>query len=323
MDRNTKSEVAPRGVPPSRKTLGWVLGWGLVLAVIAWFVWGDTVGRQLRAAMKDREAYCRKEKLGPFLDKADPGYKQKQVQTDCDLLQIKPLDPLATEEGRYAHSFKLPPPHDQPKDVYRWWMTGEGYFKALCEAEAGEWIFRTVGNVESVVQLRSFPKYSASGLSIMIVSEDISDNRFYEGSAGLLTSLPRYSFVEALDKRPNPDTPSKTFIKLVLIERQTDTRTYREATEAGRYSEARSRFGLIQRGIDRKNAIEHGIRGAELLVVDRQTLEVLGFSRRFRRYTIDRPHENSMSAQSCPGEKAESQFVKAVLRPNQLSKEEN
>ena len=36
--------------------------------------------------------------------------KLKPNDTACDILKLTPADPLATEEGRFAHSIKIPNP---------------------------------------------------------------------------------------------------------------------------------------------------------------------------------------------------------------------
>ena len=197
-------------------------------------------------------------------------------------------------------------------------MAGEAYFKALCAAEAGEWIFRTVENVESVVQLRSFPKYSPGGLGSLIVSEKI-------GSLPVKSLLvpPAYKFVEIPEIRERADLPSGIFIRYVPASRITPIRTEYETAEAERYATARSRYGLVQRGINRRDDIEHGIRGAELLIVDRQKNEVLGMSRDFLRYTFKQASSNSLTIHGCerPGHEKFLAFAKSVLKPIQTKLE--
>src|SRR5512147_1589890 len=60
---------------------------------------------------------------------------------------------VATPEGRFAHSIKVPNP--VPKDSgYRRGMSSEEYFQHLCRREAGEFIYRTVDNVEGFYFMR-------------------------------------------------------------------------------------------------------------------------------------------------------------------------
>ena len=113
-----------------------------------------TVGQQFRDIMAEIDAQCRKDKIGPYLDPNDPEYIRKKYVTDCDILKIKPADPLATEEGRFAYSIKLPAPHGKSKVQYSTGMSAEIYFKELCEQEAGEWVFRTVDGVEGIKIMR-------------------------------------------------------------------------------------------------------------------------------------------------------------------------
>ena len=133
----------------------------------------ETVGQKFRKVLADIELWCKENKVGPYLDPSDPEYNDKRRATDCNILRLQPRDwrevkmvkldsqpypvPehwLATPEGRFAHSIKLPPPHDKPRDVYRPGMSGGEYFQALCKAEAGDFVFKTVENVEGIVRLR-------------------------------------------------------------------------------------------------------------------------------------------------------------------------
>ena len=117
---------------------------GLVLVMVTGCAAGlfkeDTVGERFDKAMKKLAERCAK----------DP---PKQGVTDCDPLKLKPADPLATEEGRFAHSIKLPNP--VPEDSgYKLGMTSQEYFEHLCKTEAGEFIFKTAENVEGIMQMR-------------------------------------------------------------------------------------------------------------------------------------------------------------------------
>ena len=140
----------------------WVWGLAVLLAVL--FVldrqgYGSiiyTPGDRFRAAMKEREAECKKH--GPKSDFAKAGnldeLRKWQVQeTRCELLKVAIDDWQATPEARFAQAIKIPNP--VPEDSgYRWWMRPRDYFKHLCENEAGEFIFKTVDNVEGVMQIR-------------------------------------------------------------------------------------------------------------------------------------------------------------------------
>jgi len=117
---------------------------GLVLVMFtgcaASFFKEETVAERFDKAMKKLAARCAKE-------------PPKPGDTTCDPLKLKPADPLATEEGRFAHSLTIPNP--VPVDSgYRPGMTTKEYFDHLCKTEAGEFIFKTVEHVEGIMQMR-------------------------------------------------------------------------------------------------------------------------------------------------------------------------
>ena len=100
----------------------------------------ETPGQRFDREMKVFAENCAKAKLKPN-------------DTACDILKLKPADPLATEEGRFAHSIKIPNP--VPEDSgYKPGMTPEQYFDHLCKTEAGEFIYKTVENVEGLYKMR-------------------------------------------------------------------------------------------------------------------------------------------------------------------------
>ena len=109
----------------------------------SWSAWGEsTVGQQFRDIMTEIDAKCRKERLGPYLEQSEAPGSRKRTDGSCDILKIKPADPLATEEGRFAYSIKLPSPHDKPKVEYKNGMSAETYFRELCEKAEGDCVFK-------------------------------------------------------------------------------------------------------------------------------------------------------------------------------------
>src|SRR5262245_29955755 len=82
----------------------------------------ETVAERFDRAMKTLADQC-------------ANHPPKRGNTECDPLKLKPADPMATEEGRFAHSVKIPNP--VPEDSgYKPGMTPEEYFAHLCKAEA-------------------------------------------------------------------------------------------------------------------------------------------------------------------------------------------
>ena len=117
---------------------------GLVLVMVtgcaASFFKEETVAERFDKGMKKLAERCAKE-------------PPKRGDTTCEPLKLKPADPLATEEGRFAHSIKIPNP--LPKDSgYKPGMSTKEYFEHLCKNEAGEFIFKTIENVEGIMQMR-------------------------------------------------------------------------------------------------------------------------------------------------------------------------
>jgi hypothetical protein len=129
-------------------TTGWtrrllVLSLGTVLitgCAAGLSVKNKTPGQRFDREMKVFAENCAKAKLKPN-------------DTACDILKLKPADPLAMEEGRFAHSIKVPNPIPE-NNGYKPGMTPEQYFDHLSKTEAGEFIYKTVENVEGLYQMR-------------------------------------------------------------------------------------------------------------------------------------------------------------------------
>ena len=127
---------------------GVVLGLTLVMVTgcaAGTFTKDETPGQRFDREMKVFAGNCAKVKLKPN-------------DRSCDRLKLKPADPLATEEGRFAHSIKIPNPV-LADSGYKPGMTPEQYFDHLCKTEAGEFIYKTVENVEGISMMR--PRESA------------------------------------------------------------------------------------------------------------------------------------------------------------------
>ena len=131
----------------TRKDGGMKTRWGSVLLVSccagvlsACMSFAETPGERFQKVMREMADHCQSKKL---------------IATDsrCILPKMQPADPFATEEGRFAHSIKIPNP--VPADSgYKPSMTPEQYFEHLCKTEAGEFIFKTVEHVEGIYQIR-------------------------------------------------------------------------------------------------------------------------------------------------------------------------
>ena len=247
----------------------------LVLCVAALCVSGcasaRTPGEQFRKIMADLDKECRKDHLGPY-QTSPPGNGVRD--SSCDILFLKPQDPLATPEGRFAHSIQLPPPYDKLKEVYRPGMNSDEYFKALCEAEAGEFIFKTVENVETIFDLRPRVPIQNYEYQHLFVMEDP-----YGYVAGEAQYSP-YLYVE-------PDR-YKYYERYVMSDGDIKVQRFfgyngrkRETLKSTIVDKRAAKYGFTWRRISRPNDRELGIAGGELLVLNLETAELLGFRRGF------------------------------------------
>ncbi len=281
---------------------------------------GETVGETFRKVMAQIDANCRERKLGPY----EPEPRKTGVRNaSCDILFLKPEDPLSTPEGRFAHALKLPAPHDVPKDVLRPGMTGEEYFKALCEAEAGEWVFRTVGGVKGIRQLRPYSKanyYSLMGAyyAAEILVADLAAH--VENPAGYLiaSDVKRWPTYQYLEIPVGGDSKASLFKRLFK-----DTSVLPGPPSYGiNHIESvspQSKYGYAWRSIERIHARENGVLGAELILLDVDTSEVLAFRRHFYRLRFDSTYRSSreMFANICKNKKFDSSFafITRVIQP--------
>jgi hypothetical protein len=288
----------------------WVWGLAVLLAVLfALDHYGYrsliyTPGDRFRAAMKEREAECKKHGPRPAfrgLDANSDELREWQVREHrCALLRATIDDWQATAEGRFAHAIKIPNP--VPEDSgYRWWMRPRDYFKHLCENEAGEFIFKTVDDVEGIMQIRpretgiADADSKGSKYRHLYAMEDpyghwegevaepaydlVRPTRYayFELPAGSI-QLPEWkrstAHLSQFDKPKPNDTIERYFGytgRLSSLEKQFDTKR-------------RARYGFTWRGIKRPHDREMGIAGGELIVLDLETNEVLAVRRGYALY---------------------------------------
>ncbi|MEQ1792787.1 MAG: hypothetical protein ABL970_01240 [Nitrospira sp.] len=245
------------------------VGVSLILVLIAGcasspFTRNESPGQRFERAMKEYAEKCAKAKLKPN-------------DTACDILKLKPADPLATEEDRFAHSIKIPNP--LPEDSgYRPGMTPEQYFDHLCKTEAGEFIYKTVENVEGLYMMRPRKEATDDELSHLYALED-PYGHVTEGSGGdareLLVRRGAYVFLE---ERTAGQRGSSTYSRYVAVYEGNRKTLKQEDT-----TEIRSQYGYAWRGIPRPHDRELGIAGGELIVLDIQNGEVLAVRRGFIR----------------------------------------
>jgi len=249
-----------------------------------------TPGEQFRQIMADIDKQCRKQHRGPYeTERPANGIHY----SDCDILLLKPYDALATPEGRFAHSIQLPSPYDKAKDIYKPGMSSAEYFKALCEAEAGEFIFKTVDNVDRVFDLRPRRLVRNYEYQHLFVMED--PYGYVDGEA---RSAP-YKYVQPERYRYyERATASGTKAERFFGYNGRDLETM--ATEIIDHRTAR--YGFTWRSISRPQDRELGIAGGELLVIDLDTNDLLGFRRGFVKTDVSAENRgaNWEFAPACP-----------------------
>ena len=292
---------------------------GLLIAGCAASVFqkDETPGQHFDRMMTEFADNCAKTKLKPN-------------DTACDILKLKPADPLAREEGRFAHSIKIPNP--VPEDSgYKPEMTPQEYFDHLCKTEAGEFIYKTVENVEGLYMMR--PRKEATDYELehlyaledpygqVLTESELSQDEYVQPAMG------KYVFLET---PLNIGSAHEKFKRYYRDEGAHPNRQYQTAINGQsifvpyivaetNVSTIKSRYGFTWRGISRPHDRELGIAGGELIVLDLNSQEVVAVRRGFIRSGWMKNLTGIwwLTGRTCPapGAKREHLFVKEVLRP--------
>lgn len=284
---------------------------------------GETPGERFRKAIEREAEYCATHKIKP-------------ANRRCDITKLQPADPLATEEGRFAHSIKIPNP--VPEDSgYKSGMTSQGYFDHLCKTEAGEFIYKTVENVEGVYQMRPRSAVTYEGNHLYAL-EDPYGGPYGSNQPEIWFVGPyRYRFFESSDLMRRQPDGLKEFIHpsyYRVPSKDSEVARYfghdgnNQQTMQKEYDPVRrSIYGYTWRGISRPNDRELGVVGSELIVLDLRTDEVLGIHRGYARFDIDKSVAGTAAMQwwqRCPtgpnmGGGARLAFILKVLTPTSSS----
>ena len=281
---------------------------------------GETPGERFDKAMKKKAEYCATHKIDP-------------ANRRCDILKLKPADPLATEEGRFAHSIKIPDP--VPEDSgYKPGMTPEQYFEHLCKTEAGEFIHKTVENVDGLFQMRNRDNPTDYELQHLYAMEDP-----YGHSVGVRNSpeeyfiqpaIGKYQFLETRLARASKTNKEAKYRRYYRDEHAHPGRQYQTAMNGHgvfvpyivaetEVSDLKSQYGYTWRGIARPHDRELGIAGGEIIILDLQANDVVAVRRGFVRSGFVRNLSGVwwLTAQKCSKEslKTDVQFINQVLNP--------
>lgn len=222
----------------------------------------ETPGERFRKAMEKIRLSCEGRKLAPG-------------EMCGEVAKLKPADPLATEEGRFAHSIKIPNP--LPEDSgYKPSMTSQEYFDHLCKTEAGEFIYKRVESVDGLYMMRPRKEATDWELEHLYALED-PYGYVTEGSAGgareLLARHDWYSFLEEGTPQTVGSSSYQRYVPKYVGNKKT---LLIEITAV-----IKSRYGYLWRGISRPHDRELGIAGGELIILDVQSNEVMAVRRGF------------------------------------------
>lgn len=235
-----------------------------------------------------------------------------------------PAQWVTTPEGKFAHSVKIPNP--VPRDSgYRSDMTSDEYFRHLCEAEAGEFIFKIVESVAGFYFVRppARPK-----------DDDLKDRYKVEApELERLFQLMRNAPTERAQLFVNPPWRLYRFVEEPSPDKNYYIRSYgyrqdKSPMNNAKVKELHSKFGLIWRGIRRPMDRELSIAGGEWIVFGLESKEVLAVARMYGLSPKARSTPQGvwwLNASQCPGAKTGRtaadnspqlyQFVSKVLRP--------
>jgi hypothetical protein len=244
---------------------------------------------------------ARRETFGEFYDPKkyhECRSRAEQRDTHCEYLKLRRRE--AREYWPYPNvpALKLPEAPNPP--VYRWWMSAKQYFDALCKAEAGEFISRTVDNVEGVYQIRTRYPASTEAFRDRYVMEDPYGHTDAEAryAPQFFLSRHRYQYFEVPSLQRFQPEIRQGVVRYFGYDDRDSNSLKRESGP-----KMKSRYGYTWRGIKRPKDREHGIAGGELVVVDLETNEVLGIRRGFMlasKSQVSRSGLNWESGRVCP-----------------------
>ena len=231
-----------------------------------------------------------------------------------------PAEWVSTPEGKLAHSIKIPNP--VPKDSgYRPGMSSKEYFEHLCKSEAGEFIFKTVDNVDGFYFMRPPKRPTDKDLMDRYKLEAPDIERMFQlygttvgDRSTIFVNSGEYSYIYVEEKSRAGDRFEKAF----GYEKGT-TRTKPTVEDDVR----RSNYGLIWRGIRRTADRDNAIAGNEWIVLDISNGNVLAVFRNFARTGGVRNVTDGiwwLNAVQCPGSR---RIVSAGSLGDQISRQLN
>ena len=197
---------------------------------------------------------------------------------------------VATPEGRFAHELVIPNP--VPADSgYKPGMSADEYFLLLCEKEAGDFVFKTVENVEGLYFARPPKRPTDQDLMDRWKLENPRLESVFQlrrdtpvGRAVLFIDPPlvTYRFYEEPNFDPNATSP---YWRLSGYAQDTYEKSGKRIPgtpwKQDSVGQLQARYGLTWRGIHRPFDRENGIAGGEIIAYGLETKEVLAVFRNY------------------------------------------
>mgnify|MGYP001203791478 CR=1 FL=1 len=280
----------------------------------------ETPRERFRKAIEQIKKSCESRKLAPG-------------EVCGEVAKLKPADPLATEEGRFAHSIKIPNP--VPEDSgYKPGMTPEQYFEHLCKTEAGEFFYKTVENVEGfyLMRIRRRPTeyemehlYGLEAPYLEVHGEYYSPEEYF-----VQPHMGKYQFLEVPLTKSDAQSAGYRYRRYYRDENAHPGRQYQSAINGRAVfvpyivaemdtASLSSKLGVTWRGITRPHDRELGIAGSELIVSNLESHEVLAVRRGYKRTGGVRNSTGIwwLAGQTCPelSKRPDHWFIRDVLKP--------
>jgi hypothetical protein len=230
--------------------------------------------------------------------------KKTPKDSRCEVYRLKRIE--APEYWPFHKTSPMKWPDPPKEQVYKPGMGPIEYWRALCKAEAGEFIYKTIPNVTSIYQIRPRPLESEYSGSDRYVRED--PYGYISSEAGTLTGIPffvsgdgwrhskfstgGYPVFETAPLVDNIQRTSQKYFSPSLFSTRPNgvsyqrfsgyTRENRKTLRLEYVSRISSLYGWTWRGIRRALDREIGVAGGELAVVNLKTGEILGIRRGFQ-----------------------------------------
>lgn len=239
--------------------------------------------------------------------------KLARNQTDCDHHILRRREwPEYWPPGAVRPKW----PEAPKESVYRKGMKPREYWEALCKAEAGEFVHRTVKDVQGFYHAR--PRIAPTDYELRdpYVLEDAYFISDILGTAALELELVQpysgqYLFMETHEGKPQAQ------VRLARLDPSLTEKAYPTAKDGKAYrvpfliqlqrlGQVTARYGITWRGIARESDRINAIAGSEFSIVDMQSGEVLALRRGFAWSGSDRGGDARIwwrSAARCPDDR--------------------